>query len=631
MSEETVLEKVINWIFDIKKNTWILILIFLLGLVLRLIAAINLGVTADDMVFVNHAIDFISSDKLVVYHQSSGLWFAFTSIMYNIFETTQLASRMAALIFGSLSILVIYLLTREFFNKKIAMIAALFLAVAPFHIKNTYAEMDVMAMFFVLLGMFLFIKATKSDQKSYFVLSGIFIGVAIYTKVYPLLFIPSLLLYFALFKVKSKKRVITKNNIKRIVLFILVIFIFTIPTLTHNYLLYKDKGFLDLQFTRTLNLGRDVSEQYYSWDHQFNAKNDWAGLITGAPEVYGNNIPKLWIAMNYVRTGDPIVFYLGTLGLIISLIYRKWRDYSEFFILSILFALPFLASIILLNKHYIFIEMLLIPLAALSTNEIIRKASKVLKKNTFKIVIVVILLSSLALIGSPSTGLTHVYGKNHIGKMIDFKEENIQESSLIVIDSRMYRGRINWVFHGRPYLEGSQFIQLLNQQEQIEGNLVSINVYFFECVYDDCGWGTINDQPEFNESMESLTKMFKQNGNLVKTLKEPNQKENYLPLVSGSRSEAVRIYSANLQLKESIIQIATQPKNWFLYDIGYEPKEKQFDYYKTDGFFDIFLDKLAHWIVLLSLTIVFLSPIYVIYLVHGRNKKDSFGDSSSIQ
>ena len=192
-SKKDFLDKIIDFLFSINKNKFYLILILLIGFILRLIAAINLSVSADDMHHVTHAINFYSADRLITYDQSSGLWHAFTSIIYKSLGTTQLASRMAALIFGSLSILLIYLLTKEFFNERTAIFASFLLAVAPFHIQNTMAEMDVMAIFFVLLAMLFFIKALKTNKKYFYLLSGIFLGLAIYTKVYPLLFIPSLL------------------------------------------------------------------------------------------------------------------------------------------------------------------------------------------------------------------------------------------------------------------------------------------------------------------------------------------------------------------------------------------------------------------------------------------------------
>ena len=158
------INRTIDKIFIMKRERLYLIMILLLAFILRLVAAINLGVSADEMHFVTHAINFYSADRLVTYDQSSGLWFGFTDIMYKVFGFTNLASRLAALIFGSFSILLIYLLTKEFFDDKIALISAFLLAVAPFHVKLTIAEHDLMAMFFVLFGALIFVKSVKNDN-----------------------------------------------------------------------------------------------------------------------------------------------------------------------------------------------------------------------------------------------------------------------------------------------------------------------------------------------------------------------------------------------------------------------------------------------------------------------------------
>jgi len=367
MDFSNILEKTVDGIFSMKRRTFYLLLIFMLAFILRLVAAINLGVAADDMHHTLHAVDFLKQGRLITYDQSSGLWHSFTDITYRTFGVSQLTSRFSALLFGSFSIFLIYFISREFFNEKISLIAAFILATAPFHIKHTIAEMDVMAMFFVLLSMYLFIRALKSDKTRYYIFSSIAMGLAIYTKVYPLLFIPSFLLYFAYFNKKLKKKIVSKKNIKTILIFLIFIFIFTIPALTHNYLLYKDKGFLDLQFTRTLNLGRDVSAQYYSWDFQFTAKNDWRGMIFGNSRFRGGEGPSLlWETIMAVARGDPIALFLGVIGILSVLFFkREHLPYVVLFIFSIMFVHPFLASIVPgLSKHFIFLELFLIPLAA---------------------------------------------------------------------------------------------------------------------------------------------------------------------------------------------------------------------------------------------------------------------------
>lgn len=623
MSED-IISKAIDKIFAMKRSTVYLILIFILGFILRLIAAIDIKVWADDMNTAVAAINFFSSGKLVLYNQSSGLWFVFTDLMYKIFGMTQLGSRFAALLFGSFSILVIYLLSREFFNKRVSLIAAFLLAVSPFCIANTLAEIDVMAMFFVLLSMLLFIKALKTNKLSGFALSGVFIGLSIYTKVYPLLFMPSMLLYFVYCSKKSKEKILSKINLKKISVFLAIAFIFAIPALVHNYLLYQDKGFLDLQFTRTLGLGKNVSSQYYSWDYQFTAKNDWKGLILGTEY---SKTPTLIVAINFFRFSNPLVFYFGIIGIISILLFRKENyNYLFFFLSGIVFILPFMASIMLLPKHYLFLELFLIPIAAFAINSANNNLTAKLKKDTTKPLIIALLIIFLIFLGLPPIQHFYdsnypIYGKSAMSQMIEFKNANIPQNSLIIGDSRIYKGRINWAFQGRPFLEGSNFIQLLNTQDQIPGSTIQADVYYFECVIDDCGWGGDQVKGEFNDSMESLTDFFKQNGKLLKTISEPSREKPYFPLISEkNKIENIKVYSAKMQIKDSIVDFANQPKEGVLNSIGYLPIEKQFDYYETSGFLDKLLDKLAHLIRFISLLLAFLSLLYPIYLLKNKNK-----------
>jgi len=616
MSDKPFFEKIIDKILSMKKETALLILIFVLGFILRLVAAINLSVKADDMVHVNHAVNFLLAQKLVIYHQSAGLWFAFTDSMYRLFGPTQLTSRAAALIFGSFSVFPLFILTRQFFNMKVALISVFLLAIAPFHIKNTIGEMDVMAMFFVLSAMAFFVIATKRKKHSLFLLSGLFLGIAIYVKTYPLLFAPSFLLYFVYVQRKEKKPIFNKTNVKIIGIFLITATIFAIPALTHNYLLYKDKGFMDLTFSRTLGFGEEKAAQYYAFDAIWGKSNSWKALVVGDAQGYGGN-PRPWllIALNFVFLADPVIFVLGFFGLAFILI-RKRRhiDYSIFFLLAIAFALPFLASIILLGKHYIFLELLLIPMAALVIYEGDHVISKKFRKNALPVILIIIALSSLILLALPRSGTTHFYSKSHIAQMIDYKEDSIPDNAIMIFDSRMYRGRINWVGMGGNYLEGTEFINFLNNQESIPGNVVQADIYFFECVIDDCGWGTVKDQPEFNASMEALTNTFKEQGELVSTIKQPDKRKPYFPLFSiGKKIEMVKIYRASIQIKEPIFAIAQQPKSWFLYTLGFQPVEEQFDYYEIHSFFDAMLQKLAFAILYFSLFLAFISPLFVAY------------------
>lgn len=631
-TSDKILDKFLGIVFSKDKTALYLTLIFLLGFFLRLIAAINLGVAADDMHHTLHAINFFGSGRLITYDQSAGLWHSFTSLMYEVFGVSQLSSRIAALIFGSFSIFAIYLLTKEFFNNRVALIAALLLAIAPFHIKSTVGEMDVMALFFVLSGMVLFIKGLKKDRSILFAASGIFFGLSIYTKVYPIMFLPSLLLYFAYYNHKLKKQIVTKKNVKLVFIFLLFAFFFAIPTLTHNYLLYKDKGFMDLIFTNTLGLGTEVSEQYYSWDSFYGSKHAWGSLILGDERHAPKGFPILLWVINYIRVGDPMNFYLGIFGLGLVIFVRKqYKDYKNFFLLGIVFLLPFLASINLLSKHYLFLEILLVPFAAFSVSEIGKKISGNFE-NGLKIILVGLVLFSFVFLGLANTGtMMHFYGKSAVGQAVEFKSGEIESDSLVILDSRIYRGRIHWIAQGTKYLEGSEFLQFLNFQEQLESEPVQIKAYYVECVLDDCGWGTVKNQPEFNASMESLTNEFITNGKLVKTISAPDSEISYFPFISEeNKVEEIRIYEMTIQLKPEIVEVVNRPKNWFLYDVGYEPKEEQFDYYETKGIFNSFLDSLAHLMRGIAVFLAFVAPIYLAYLFYGKKDEDIVYNNSGL-
>lgn len=619
MDLEKEFDKIIDRIFGMEKETKYLALLIILGFLLRLMIAVNVPVSADAMVHALHAVNFIDSGKLIDYSQSAGLWHQFTDFMYKLFGVGQTSSRLASVIFGTLSIVSIFLLTKEFFDRKIALVAAVIMAFAPFHLRNISTEMDVMVLFFVSMSGFYIAKGVKNGKISSYFMAGLFMGIAIYTKAYAVLFIPSAVLYVVVNKMIKKENIFDKKVITALVLFLGITFVFAIPTLTHNYLLYKDKGFVDLQFTGALDIGKNISVQYYGWDGHFNAKNEWGSLIFGnASGSKGwSTMPTLLLTMGFILKASPIIFILGILSLIYIFIYRKdKKEYAVFSVVMISVLWIYLSSIFLLSKHYLFIEMFLIPLSAFGFNEISERASKIAKRDVLNWLLVafaVITLISLA-------HTNQIYGKSEIAKIIEFKEDHIPKNALIVADSRIYRGQIYWEFYGWPNMEALDFAQITNNQEQIEGTPVAVEVYYVECVTDDCGWGTIGNQPEFNQTMEEFTSFFAQKGELVGTITGPLPDRAYYPLISGNNQrEVYRVYKMKVPLKNTILAMANQPKSWFLYNIGYPNPYQEFDSYTTYNIMDTLLDKLAHLISRVALWIAVISIVFVFY-VWGKEK-----------
>jgi len=451
--------------------------IFILGFVLRLIGAMNLGVSADDMHFSVHAINFLSSGKLVTYDQSASLWYYVTDVFYRMFGLSQLTSRMAPLLFGSFSIFIIFFLANEFFGKKAGLVAAFLLAISPYHIKYTISEMDIMAMFFVLFALLLFVWALKENKSRFFAFSGVLLGLAILTKVYTLLFIPVLLVYALYFNKKEKKKLIDKKLAGKLFYFLIVAFLFAIPSLTHNYLLYKDKGFVDLIYTNALGIGKNVSAQYYSWDSGWGMGADWHGFFLGnSIHMGGDPLPSSLYPFEFILYNDPIALIFGILGLAFLLFRKRW-EYPLLFLFVLVFVFSYLAARILLAKHYAFLLLFLIMPASFLISGIDDSIKRKFPKFRIRYVLVALLFLSLVLLGlktpfAPSS----FYSPSEVSQMMSYKNSGIPQDALIVGDSRIYRGEIHWMFQGREYIESSYLAQLLSASQQT-GKATPVDVY----------------------------------------------------------------------------------------------------------------------------------------------------------
>ncbi|MBI2631472.1 glycosyltransferase family 39 protein [Candidatus Pacearchaeota archaeon] len=608
-------DKVIDKVFSLDKKRIYLAIIVILGLILRIIAARNITVSADDMHFTIHAIDFLKSGKLVTYDQSSSLWFYVTDIFYRIFGINQIGSRMAAILFGTLSIIIMFYLTREFFDEKIGLIAALLLAISPFHIKNTIAEMDVMAMFFVLFAMLVFVKGLKMEKNKYLVFAGILIGLGILTKVYIILFIP-VALAFALYDNKKKCGNYFDKRIKRkLLLFLVIAFIFAIPSLTHNYLLYKDKGFTDLIYTNALGIGKETSTQYYSWDTGFGDKADFRGFFLGNSKHNGYaKTPTSIVALGNVYFADPIVFILGGIGLIICFFRNK--KYFIYSVSVLIFVFFYMASRILMSKHYIFLLLTLVPAAALAFSILDDKIKGIIKKFRLRYLIIALMIFTFIFIGlAARTTLSHFYTQSEIGQVIGYKD-HIPEQSLVVADSRIYRGAIHWMFYGRNYIESSYLPQILDASQKSSSQKVLVDVYFLECVLDDCGWGTVKDQPDFNKSSEQIVDFFKNGSQKEKEFYSAFGQKRYFPLVSDKETHFFTLYRTRMNLDPGIFAALKQTKVWFLYPIGYDESIAPiFDKYETHTSFGYLLDKFAHLIIYIAIIFAFLAMLIALYLI----------------
>ncbi len=636
---EKWLDKILGIFFSTDKTRLYLLLIVILGFILRLVGAFNLGVSADDMHFSVHAINFLNSGKLIIYDQSASLWYSVTDIFYSIFGVTQLGSRFAAALFGTLSIIAMFCLTREFSNNKAALISSLLLAISPFHIKYTISEMDVMAMFFVLMGMTFFFRGLKNEKQNLFILSGISLGLALFTKVYTLLFVPVLIVYGIYHQRTIKKPILSKHFIKLLLIFVLCAGIFALPSLTHNYLLYKEKGIMDLIYTNALGTNTSAGKgilthtllsplfdtdkvfangaQYYAWDSGFGHGADWHGFFLGnSMHLGGDPIPSSVYAFKFIWENDPIILALGIFGILLLLV-RKQYSYPIFTILVLLLVFMYLASRILLAKHYIFLLLLFIPPASIALSAIDETIKKYFKKFRLRYLLIILLFFSFYWLGfhTPFTQ-SPFYVQSEIGQLMAFKDNSIPQNALVLADSRMYRGQIHWTLQGRTYAEAALLSQIVDASQK-SGGAVPTETYFIECAVDDCGWGTVKDQPEFNSSMEKIVEIFSTQGILKKEILSTSFEHSYFPFISNPETVHFKIYKATIPINPALYPSLEKNKEWFLYPIGYDESISiPFDKYYPATPLDSLIDLIAHFIQYIAIFLAFiLAIISLIWLI----------------
>ena len=113
----------------VTKTLIFLVIIFILAFVIRIYAANNTDVSTDEMIYSIIPLNIISADRLGTIEQSP-LFFYLTDISYKLFGgITPISLRLTAIIFGALSVFIIFLIAKELFdNKKNALFAAFLFA-----------------------------------------------------------------------------------------------------------------------------------------------------------------------------------------------------------------------------------------------------------------------------------------------------------------------------------------------------------------------------------------------------------------------------------------------------------------------------------------------------------------------
>ncbi|MEK6915334.1 MAG: glycosyltransferase family 39 protein [Nanoarchaeota archaeon] len=591
----------IDIIFNYFKNNQkiLLISIFLLGFILRFIVSSNLTHVEDEMVHGVHALGFSKLAPLSTMTQGP-IWYYLTDYAYRIFGVSLLTARFLSFIFGSLSIIVVYMIATRLYNKKAGLIAAFLLAISAFHITWTSSYQDQTMMFFVLLASYFFIKSYQ-DKGKISILAAVFLAIAELVKIITGAFVIVFLIFmiWIMFKNYKSNKELFKNNLRRFILFIVILLIGLVPIIMYNIFLFKSKGIVDLPLAQFLR----INPEFYTGP----------GLAHGEGFVLNKLVKNLYSILTvYFIKEDLLVFLIGLLGIFYC--FKRLRKEDKkleklFFLGMFIFVLLFIASSIVLQTHYTSFFSLFALFGSHFIVQIVSKINKPLYQKYFIALLLIIILSyNLWHLHDPLTSRSAT-------QQLRSYASQTEENTLILVDSRIYTGAYAWMFYDKHYINAQYVAELLKGNSS---QFVPVKTIFIECVNDDCGWGTIKDQPELNESMELLISQFKE----VSSIKS-FEGGGSIKGVRGAEIRRVpfyRIYETRLSFNPQALNIIDNTHNHFFYHIPRnEYPELAFDYYSVNGAFSKLLNVLAYSILYILMILAIFSIIIPFYLLRKQN------------
>ncbi len=567
-----------------------------IGFILRLIATLNLNVLADDMVYASQSAGIIKS-KILSTAGNPPLFFYLTDLAYKFFGYTTFASRFFVLICGTLLIAVTFLLTKKMFNERVAIFAAFLVTFSSFLIRMTFTEQSLMVFFFSFLATYLGINYLENKKMPYLIACATIFGIAMITKYNAPFFVICFLLFSCFFLKNKNERLFSKDKIKAITIFVIIIFIFTLPIISFNYLLYKDKGIVDFYFNRII--GIEKATQIYSG-------------LAGSQESFTSNIFDLSRYINYklIFKTDLVILLFSVYGLFLWF-KEKRRLQLSFFLIFLLIPFVLQSAGSPLSKHFAFIILLFAMPAGHGLNNALTKINKrKIKIIAFSILTLTMVINLGISYGTPSS----YFYKSETSQLKSFINENVEKGDLIVFDSRIYTSQIFWLATPNHFLNLGQFPEFYEYNLQLRDNLkTKVKVYVIECVVDDCGWGWIKDNQEVNQSAEHLINIFKNSSEVIGSISSFTYNGNEL-FGDKIKTEKYRIYSLNLDLSPEVIEFTDMRQTFFFIPYLYKNMEGYFFEYNSKGF-DLILEKLSLYIIYISMMISLITIILPIILL----------------
>ena len=389
------------------------ILVFI-GFFLRVYNIGFLSLWVDEYVHVNRAISFIEGGELFTSDNNGILLTIFIIPLFKFFGNSEFLARFPSVLFGTLTIPLIYFFTKVIFRSRIiGFISAVLLTFSTFHVywSRVCRNYSIFCFFYLLFIFILYIFYEKKyilngkgvseiflKYWNYLLLLVILLGFSIISHQLSLLFIFPFSIYLfivTIFEIKNKKSFkLNKYSIIGIPLFLFIVFIFT-PFFESPLRIFLEKF---------------LPNRVVEW-----VIPDWNYLKLLYDESKTFDVFRLYYD---VFTADfNYIYAIGFIGFIIAFFTHKKKE-ALFLLLN--FLIPFLLLSFLfrtpaLPRYIIFIYPFFIISIAISINFILNKTLKILIKENNQILknILSVCIIFLCSINSIQKVYSFVTSENH--------------------------------------------------------------------------------------------------------------------------------------------------------------------------------------------------------------------------
>lgn len=170
------------------KESLLLLLILILAFFLRFwhLSSIPPGLYPDIAANGTDAIRALQTNHFQVFYLTNngreGLFLNLIALSFLIFGVSILAIKIVASLFGFFTVLGTYLLSKELFNKKVALLSSFFIAVSFWHVNFSRMGFRAIVLPFVLVySFYFFFRGIRRNSWFDFILGGLFFGLGFHT------------------------------------------------------------------------------------------------------------------------------------------------------------------------------------------------------------------------------------------------------------------------------------------------------------------------------------------------------------------------------------------------------------------------------------------------------------------